>query len=162
MRLNLNWIVLGIVLLLSVGCARMAIWQPAPPPAEPTAVVKESQATGQGARPSQETDALREDRIPAEEKPKSNPQALASLELINQARTLIEKNRLDAAIGVLERSINLHPQDGQAYYYLAEAWLNKGNVAQAEEFHRLAGIYLRNDRQWPLRLKTQEKKITNF
>lgn len=163
MRRHLNWIVLGIVLLLWVGCAQMVIWQPTPAPAEPAAVVEAPQPAGpETTIPSQEPGTSRDDRTPAEEKPKLNPQALASLELISHARTLIEKNRPDAAIRVLERSVNLHPQNGRAYYYLAEAWLKKGNVPQAKEFHRLAGIYLRNDRQWSLRLKIQEQKITNF
>ena len=159
---HLNWIVLGIVLLLWAGCTQMVIWQPTPAPAEPAAVAKASQPTEPETIPSHKTGTPKEDRTPDEEKPKSNPQALASLELINQARTLIEKNRPDAAIRVLERSVNLHPQNGRVYYYLAEAWLKKGNVPQAKEFHRLADIYLRNDRQWSLRLKIQEQKITNF
>ncbi len=162
MRRHLNWIVLGIVLLLWAGCTQMVIWQPTPAPAEPAADVKASQPIEPETIASHKTGTSREDKTPAGEKPKSNPQALASLELINQARALIEKNRPDTAIRVLERSVNLHPQNGRAYYYLAEAWLQKGNVPQAKEFHRLADIYLRNDRQWSLRLKIQEQKITIF
>ena len=136
--------------------------RPPPAPAEPAADVKAPQSTGPETIPSQEPGMPGEDRPPAEKKQKSNPQALASLELINQARGLIEKNRLDAAIRVLERSVNLHPQNGEAYYYLAEAWLKKGNIPQAKEFHRLAGIYFRNDRQWSSLLKIQKQKITDF
>lgn len=140
----------------------MVIMPPATPPAEPAAVDTASKTKKPETDASHETNAPGEYKIPGEGKQQSNPQALASLELISQARALIEKNRLDAAIALLERSVNLHPQDGQAYYYLAEAWLKKGNIHQAEEFHRLAGIYLQNNPKWSLRLKIQRQKITNF
>ena len=90
------------------------------------------------------------------------PQELASLELIDQAKALIDKDRPDDAIRLLERAINLHPQNGETYYYMAEAWLKKDDIPQAKEFHSLAGIYLRNDRQWSSRLTSQKVRIDNF
>lgn len=84
------------------------------------------------------------------------------MELTRQGRALIDQNRYDAAIRVLERAINIHPQNGQNYFYLAEAWLKKGNLPQAEEFHSLAVMYLRNDAKWSSKLKIQELKIKNF
>jgi predicted Zn-dependent protease len=72
---------------------------------------------------------------------------------------LLEGNKPDDAIRTLERAVNLNPSNGQNYYYLAEAWLKKGNPGQAGEFNRLAAMYLRDDPDWMARVKTQEKRV---
>lgn len=72
---------------------------------------------------------------------------------------MIDGNRPDDAIRVLERAVNLHPQLGENYFYLAEAWLQKGNPEQASEFNRLAAIYLDADPQWLQRIKNQKTRI---
>jgi hypothetical protein len=46
----------------------------------------------------------------------------------------LRSNKPDEAVRTLERAVNLHPTNGGNYYYLAEAWLMKGNVRQAREF----------------------------
>jgi tetratricopeptide (TPR) repeat protein len=87
------------------------------------------------------------------------PRALASLHLTEEAKALLDSGQADDAISVLERSVNLNPSNGQNYYYLAEAWLKKGNPNQAREFNRLAAMYLRADPEWTDRVKAQAERI---
>jgi predicted Zn-dependent protease len=89
----------------------------------------------------------------------SDPRALASLELTQQARLLLEKDRIDDAISLLERAMTLNPADGKNYYYLAEAWLAKGNPSQAREFNHLAEIYLEDDPEWVMKTMQQRRRI---
>jgi tetratricopeptide (TPR) repeat protein len=72
---------------------------------------------------------------------------------------LLERDDFDNAISVLERAINLNPSNGQNYYYMSEAWLLKGNSAQAKEFNDLAGIHLRDDRMWTPLVSEQRDRI---
>lgn len=88
-----------------------------------------------------------------------SPRVLASLHLTEQARALLESGRVDDAIRTLEHAMNVNPLNGQNYYYLAEAWLKKGNLSQAIEFNRLAAIYLRDDPAWMNRVKDQQERI---
>jgi predicted Zn-dependent protease len=88
-----------------------------------------------------------------------SPRALASLRLTDQARMLLDSGKPDDAITTLERAVNLNPSNGQNYYYLAEAWLKKGNPSQAREFNRLAAIYLRDGPTWMNRVNAQEERI---
>jgi len=53
----------------------------------------------------------------------------------------------------------VNPSNGQNYYYLAEAWLTKGNLSQAREFNRLAAMYLRDDPDWMNRVRAQQERI---
>jgi predicted Zn-dependent protease len=71
----------------------------------------------------------------------------------------IKKKRPDAAIRTLERAMNLYSKDGKIYYYLAQAWLLKGNTGQAGEFNRLARIYLQKDSMWAGRVESQRLEI---
>ena len=84
---------------------------------------------------------------------------MASLELTDEARILLEEGRVGDAIRLLERAINLHPACGRCFYYLAEAWIAKGHVRQAAEFHRLAVDYLAGEREWTSRVRQQKKLI---
>jgi predicted Zn-dependent protease len=88
-----------------------------------------------------------------------SPRVLASLRLTDQGRTLLERGQTDDAISLLERAVSLHPTNGENYYYLAEAWLVKGNRAQAEEFNHLAGTYLKEDSHWMEKVLGQRKRI---
>ena len=92
-------------------------------------------------------------------KPGLSPRALAALQLTEQGRMFLENNQPDDAIGILERALNLNPNNGRNYYYLAEAWLMKGNIAQAAEFNRLAEIYFKDDKLWLDRLMEQQERI---
>lgn len=93
------------------------------------------------------------------EKPALSPRALAALQLTEQGRMFLEKNQPDNAIGILERALNLNPNNGRNYYYLAEAWLMKQNIGQAMEFNRLAEIYLKDDNEWLNRVISQRERI---
>ena len=87
------------------------------------------------------------------------PRVLASLQLTEQGRVLLERGYPDDAMTMLERSINLNPTNGQNYYYMAQAWLLKGNTAQAEEFNSLAETYLKEDPDWMRRIIRQKGSI---
>lgn len=87
--------------------------------------------------------------------------ALASLQLTQQGRTLLQQGKIDDAISVLERGVGLDSNNGQNYYYLAECWISKGNRAQAEEFNRLAGLYL-TDSAWAAHLSEQKARINQM
>jgi tetratricopeptide (TPR) repeat protein len=88
-----------------------------------------------------------------------SPRAVASLQLTEQAQMLLQANQTDEAIRVLEQAINVNPSNGQNYYYLAEAWIKKGNIAQAVEFNRLAGIYLTKDPDWMAKVVKQKRYL---
>jgi len=88
-----------------------------------------------------------------------SPRVLASLQLTDRGRMLLERGKTDDAISLLERAVSLHPANGENYYYLAEAWLVKGNRAQAEEFNHLAGTYLKEDSHWMEKVLGQRKRI---
>jgi tetratricopeptide (TPR) repeat protein len=89
----------------------------------------------------------------------NSPRAVASLRLTEQARVLLETEKVDDAITTLERAMNVNPSNGQNYYYLAEAWLKKGNPSQAREFNRLAAMYLKDDPNWMSRVNDQQERI---
>ena len=101
--------------------------------------------------------ALEKDQTPP--RPEESPRAVASLRLTEQARVLLESGKVDEAITALERAMNVNPSNGQNYYYLAEAWLKKGNPSQAREFNRLAAMYLKGEPEWMSRVKDQQERI---
>jgi predicted Zn-dependent protease len=103
----------------------------------------------------QRADELKENT----EKTDISPRVLAALQLTEQGRMFLENNQPDDAIGILERALNLNPDNGRNYYYLAEAWLVKGNIGQATEFNRLAEIYLKDDGEWLSRVILQRERI---
>jgi tetratricopeptide (TPR) repeat protein len=94
------------------------------------------------------------------EERRMSPRALAALQLTEQGRMFLEKKQPDDAIGILERALNLNPDNGRNYYYLAEAWLMKGNFGQAAQFNRLAQIYLKDNNEWLKRVLLQKEQIT--
>jgi len=108
-------------------------------------------------RPSPEPVPQREEAVEPRQEP--SPRKVASMQLTEQARLLIRDNKPDEALRMLERAVALHPANGRNYYYMAEAWLMKGNRSQAREFNTLAGMYLRDEPEWQTRVKTQEERI---
>lgn len=98
-----------------------------------------------------------EESVTASEKP--SPRALAALQFTEQGRLMIEGGNPDDAIVILERALNLYPTNGLNYYYLAEAWLMKGNFTQANEFNRLAEIYLQDNPEWLKSVLRQRERI---
>ncbi len=94
------------------------------------------------------------------EKPEeTDPRTLASLQLTDQGRRLVEAGKTDQAIRVLEQAISLNPDNGQNYYYLAEAWLLKGVMSEAKKFNQLAEIHLKDNSQWIQRVIQQANQI---
>jgi len=132
-----------IIELVIIGCATSSVpAPPSPPPLPPPSA------------PSMPDTAV----IPEpDERP--GPRAVASLQMTEQGRELLERNKVDDAIRVLERAVSLNPGNGQNYYYLAEAWLLKRNIKQAEEFNDLAGTYLEGDQTWMVKVEEQRKRI---
>jgi tetratricopeptide (TPR) repeat protein len=93
---------------------------------------------------------------------KENPRAVASLQLTDQGRRLLEVRQPDKAIRILEQAVSLNPLNGQNYYYLSEAWLMKGAADQAKEFNQLAEIHLKDDSEWKMRVAQQAERIAEF
>jgi hypothetical protein len=89
----------------------------------------------------------------------SSPRELAALNLIDKGKALIDAQKPDEAIRVLERAIEIQSGQGKGYYFLAEAWMMKGNRGQAAEFNRLAGVYLRNSPAWSGLVEAQRRRI---
>ncbi|HID31596.1 MAG TPA: tetratricopeptide repeat protein [Desulfobacterales bacterium] len=134
------------VLMLALGALTLSGC--ATPISEPPSIPPESPLPA-----SKGAEEIRD--MPAE----PSPRALASLRLTDQGRMLLERGRTDDAISLLERAMGLHPTNGENYYYLAEAWLLKGRTAQAEEFNRLAGIYLEKNARWMGKVIEQKRRI---
>jgi len=135
---KLQALVSYVMCLFMSGCAAVA---PAPSKHPPRTV----------------SDAKIEKKELREGKPR--PREVASLHLTEQGQMLLESGKVDEAIGVLERAVNIYPANGKNYYYLAEAWLRKGNVTQAREWNRLAGMYLAGDGEWSPRVYEQRGRI---
>jgi len=87
------------------------------------------------------------------------PREEASRQLTEQGRKFLAAGNPDTAIRVLEQAISIDPNNGQNYYYLAEAWLSKEIAAEAREFNRLAELHLKNDAEWMIRIAQQADRI---
>lgn len=130
--------------------------QPVPSPPAQADTVKEQEET---AAPSGETQEPRSTVPETKDTDRTTRRAIASLRLTEQARLMIESKKPDEAIGLLEKAINIDPGNGSNYYYLAEAWMIKGNRAQALEFNRMAEIYLGDNTDWKARVQRQKGRI---
>ena len=91
-----------------------------------------------------------------------SPQEKASLQLTEEGRQLIEEDQPDQAIRSLEQALSLNPDNGPCYYYLAEAWIQKGNFSEARQFNSLAENYLKKDKSWNARVVRQADKIDSM
>ena len=126
-------ILLTCLLVLTVaGCAKKQISQPLPPDQE---------------------------QVEPDSEQAPDPRTMASLQLTEQGRRLVEAGKSDQAIRVLEQAISLNPDNGQNYYYLAEAWLLKGVITEAKKFNHLAEIHLKDDPGWMPRIIKQANQI---
>ena len=143
MTSKIRVLMLAGVLILSFGCS--TIPSESIPPQEQ---LPEHRST---VPEPKETDHIKE----------PPPQTRASLRLTEQARLLIESKKPDEAIRTLEKALNIDPQNGQNYYFLAEAWMMKGNKKQAFEFNRMAEIYLARDDSWMMKILDQKERIEN-
>jgi len=100
-------------------------------------------------------------RMEKKELPEAKPRSreMASLHLTEQGQMFLESGKVDDAISVLERAVSIYGSNGKNYYYLAEAWLRKGNIIQAREWNRLAEMYLAGNREWSQRVYEQRERI---
>jgi hypothetical protein len=132
---------------------------PAPQPLAPAPEKKEPE---KAPAPVERQKPIAEPKptIPAPTQPQRQaPRVTASLRLTEQARLLIESKKPDEAITILEKAVNIDTNNGQNYYLLAEAWMMKGNPKQAKEFNRIAGMYLKDDATWALKVLQQKERI---
>ncbi len=143
-----NILISLVSLTLLGGCATVKPYPPSP-------------STGSGQQATKPARPVIIKKIPETPAPRAgdSQRTVALLSLVDQGRAYLKQNRPDAAIRVLERAVNLNPQRGESYYYLAQAWLMKKNSVQALEYNRLAESYLGDDPQWAGRVKTQRQKI---
>ncbi len=88
-----------------------------------------------------------------------SPRENAALQLTQEGRQYLSVGEPDNAIRLFEQAVGLNPNDGECYYYLAEAWLAKGVLSEAREFNSLARDYLKNDAGWSDRVIQQEDRI---
>lgn len=88
-----------------------------------------------------------------------SPREKASFQLTQEGKQRLDEGNPDNAIRLLEQAIGLDPNNGQSYFYLAQAWLKKKVYTEAKEFNRLANIYLKDDKNWKIRLEKQANQI---
>ena len=98
-------------------------------------------------------------QIARQETRPQSPREKASLQLTEEGRQLLAEDKPDHAIRLLEQAISLNSDNGQCYYYLAEAWLLKGNFSEARQFNSLAKNYLKKDNDWKTLVARQADKI---
>jgi Tfp pilus assembly protein PilF len=98
-------------------------------------------------------------QIAREASRQQSPREKASLQLTAEGRQLLAEDKPDQAIRSLEQALSLNPDNGLCYYYLAEAWLQKGNFSEARQFNRLAKTYLNENKSWNARVANQAEKI---
>jgi Tfp pilus assembly protein PilF len=92
----------------------------------------------------------------------SSPREDASTQLTKEGQQLLQAGNYDNAIRLLEQAIGLNPDNGPCYYYLAQAWLKKGMLSEAKEFNSLAQIYLKDDKDWLIRVEKQANQISGL
>ncbi|PIU50233.1 MAG: hypothetical protein COS92_02490 [Desulfobacterales bacterium CG07_land_8_20_14_0_80_52_14] len=146
-------ILLCIFFLIPAACARQVIRRvPAGDVSKEQTVVTEKKGPSTEERPAGP-------EIPV---PPKSPGELASLRLTDQARRFLESGNAESAIRVLERSVALHPYNGEGYFLLAEAWILKKDPQRALTFHRLAQTYLKGEPSWEERIRDQHQKILSL
>jgi len=164
---HMAWTILCVLLLcfLTTSCSKKIIPVPSPVPSQaPPVPEKKSgittpEITEIAPEPADALPQKPEKEKPVEAEETITPRALASLQLTRQGVYFLENGDPDKAISVFEKAVSLHPGNGKNYYYLAEAWLAEGNVRQATEFNRLAGMYLDADTDWMKKVLRQKKQI---
>jgi hypothetical protein len=164
------------VLLFSFGCATTPPKIVTPPrqAPEPVTPQKQTPAPKTAAPAPEKTEPVEvpepvtppiqtpepRSTVPSPTQPERQaPRATAALRLTEQARLMIESRKPDDAIRILERAVNIDTNNGQNYYYLAEAWIMKGNQKQANEFNRIAEMYLKDDAGWKAKVQQQKGRI---
>jgi tetratricopeptide (TPR) repeat protein len=75
----------------------------------------------------------------------ATPQYLASMHLVNTAKTALKQGKPDQAIAQLEQAIQVDAYNAEAFYVLAQAWQTKGDMKRALEFARKAEILYQDE-----------------
>ncbi len=114
---------------------------------------------GKRPLPPSPQDARLETKTPDQNLEEMSPRARASLRLTERARQLIEEGQENDAITTLEQAINLNSANSLSYYYMAEAWLRKGDTDRALKFNILAKSGLSASREWSARVEAQRERI---
>lgn len=126
---------------------------PAPPPISPSGPA--GPAGPSGVQPGPTAGRPMDPSPPAQ----VSPRVQASLNVTDQGRQLLLGGQVEEAISVLERATGMNPDNGEAYYWLAEAWLKKGNAKQSLEYHHQAWLRLRAQPGWSARLRDQRERM---
>lgn len=74
-----------------------------------------------------------------------NPQYLASMHLVNTAKSSLQQGNAEQAIAQLEQAIQVDAYNAEAFLVLAQAWQNKGELKRALEFARKAEILYQDE-----------------
>ncbi|MCU0588318.1 MAG: tetratricopeptide repeat protein [Syntrophobacteraceae bacterium] len=169
-RAGLAWAGAGLAVILSTGCAPRQVAVPPDwrtPPAQAARSIPPagfSQAPPAASMPGEPilkpTPSFREGNLPAGQEPAAPqamkkqepaaPQQLASMHLVEQARTALGQGKPDAAIPLLEQAIQIDAYNGEAFFGLARAWRMKGSRNKAQEFAQKAEVLLQDQ---PSKLK---------
>lgn len=166
---HFKWALIAMALIFLTGCSVLAP-KPAPEP-EKTEVGRHlppKEISPEPQSKSMEEPLVIKPLPPQKERPaepsvnQQTPMALASVTFSQQGQAYLKNNKPDEAIRVLERAINLNPRNGENYFYLAEAWIMKGNASQAREFNHLAEIYLKADPEGMGRVQSQKERINKL
>ncbi len=89
----------------------------------------------------------------------STPRQSAASQLTREGIQHLNAGRPDNAIRSFEQAIGLNPNNGQCYYYMAQALLAKGAASEARQFNNLARDYLIDNGQWQDRVLEQTQQI---
>ncbi len=150
---NFKWfliILLAAIELVTIGCI-MTSPRPAPPPSSPTPLP----LPGSPSKP--ETAVIPEAPKEPEERP--GPRAMASLQMTEQGRELLERKKVDDAIRVLERAVSLNPGYGQNLLIPCRGVSPKRNTSvRPKNLTLWQGHYLEGN-NWMLKVEEQKKRI---
>ncbi len=89
----------------------------------------------------------------------STPRNSAAVQLAQEGIRHLSAGKPDNAIRSFEQAIGLNPNCGQCYYYMAQAWLDKGVASEARQFNNLAMDYLQDDPAWNKNVTAQAQRI---
>lgn len=145
----------GVCLAVMLAMASCAGVQPSPEKTE-TVRTKPASAPVPAARPIPAPPAVEQ---PSARGTTPDARARAAESLTLEGSRLVKEKNFDGAIRVLEQAVGVNPQDGPACYYLAEAWIGKQDPARATQFNDLAALYLRGDKAWSQRVRSQRARI---
>nr|NJM04732.1 tetratricopeptide repeat protein [Desulfobacula sp.] len=163
---SFKWAAVGMALIFLTGCSILA---PKPVPEKPGVSRHPPPKESPAPAPKPVEKPPEPKPLPSKkEKPaappvnEQSPMALAAVTFSQQGQAYLKNKKPDEAIRALERAVNLNPRNGENYFYLAEAWIMKGNATQAKEFNHLAEIYMKADPEGLGRVQTQKERINKL